>query len=266
MNPLITLTTDFGTDSPYVAAMKGVILSRNPAATIVDITHAIPPQNVRQGAIVWSDTLPWFPPDAIHVGVVDPGVGTARALVYVELGGLRCLAPDNGLLSLLAARFPPKRIIRLSQPEYWLSPVSATFHGRDILAPVAAELSLGLNPDLLGERQAELQSLVWPEPTRNPGRILGEIIAIDSFGNLLTNIPAAMVSGIPDPRMARLTCCGFQIEGIQRTYGEQPHGELIAIIGSSDRLEIAVVNGSAEQKTGAAIGTPVDIAWPAKSN
>ena len=261
MNAIIKLTTDFGTDSPYVAAMKGVILSRNPAAKLVDVTHAIPPQDVRHGAIVWNDMLPWFPRDAIHIGVVDPGVGTERPLVYVELGGLRCLAPDNGLLSLLAGRFPPTKIVRLTKSEFWLSVVSATFHGRDILAPVAAQLSLGLNPDLLGVPHGELRSLAWPEPQCEPGRILGEVWASDSFGSLLTNIPAAMVSEIPDLLRATVNCHGCKIAGISRTYGERQPGHLIALIGSSGRLEIAVVNGNAAITTGAIVGAPVEVTW-----
>ena len=143
---LITLMTDFGAGSPYVAAMKGVILSINPSVTLVDLTHAIPPQDVREGALVLEDVAPYFPPGTIHVAVVDPGVGTDRAILYAEIGSQRYVAPDNGLLSRLSRNTPPSRIVRLTNPDYWLRPVSATFHGRDIMAPVAARLSLGLDP------------------------------------------------------------------------------------------------------------------------
>ena len=135
---IITLTTDFGAGSPYVAAMKGVILSINSAANIVDITHDIPAQNIRSAAVVLDDVTGWFPEDTIHVAVVDPGVGTGRAIVYARIGRQQFIAPDNGLLSRLAARTTPSQTIRLEDPEHWLSPVSATFHGRDIMAPAAA--------------------------------------------------------------------------------------------------------------------------------
>ena len=144
--PIITLTTDFGTGSPYVAAMKGVILSINPAATIVDISHAVPAQDIARGALVLEDTTPWFPADTIHVAVVDPGVGTERAILYARIGPQQYIAPDNGLLSRLMARTPPSLVLRLTEREYWLPEVSHTFHGRDIMAPVAARLSLGLDP------------------------------------------------------------------------------------------------------------------------
>ena len=145
--PRITLTTDFGLGSPYVAQMKGVILSLCGEADLIDITHGIGPQNVREGAVVLADTTPRFPPGTIHVAVVDPGVGTARKLVYAEIGPQRYLAPDNGLLSLLAASQPPSRIVSLENSQFWLPEVSPTFHGRDILSPVAARLAGGASPD-----------------------------------------------------------------------------------------------------------------------
>src|SRR5258708_2370795 len=138
MSPIITLTTDFGTGSPYVAAMKGVILSLNPAATVVDLTHAIGAQNIRQAALILAETTPWFPPRTIHVAVVDPGVGTARKIVYARIWEHDFIAPDNGLLSRLALCTPPSTIITVADPQFWLPRVSATFQGRDIMAPVAA--------------------------------------------------------------------------------------------------------------------------------
>src|SRR5208283_4756892 len=148
--PIITLTTDFGTGSPYVATMKGVILSINPAVTIIDISHAIGAQDITRGALVLEDTTPWFPDDTIHVAVVDPGVGTARSLLYARIGAQQYIAPDNGLLGRLMARTAPSMVLRLTEQEHWLPKVSHTFHGRDIMAPVAARLSLGLDPRRLG--------------------------------------------------------------------------------------------------------------------
>jgi hypothetical protein len=141
---IITLTTDFTTGSPYVAAMKGVILSIHPGALIVDITHDIPHQDIRQGAIVLAEATRFFPAETIHVAVVDPGVGTERRIVLARSGDQYFIAPDNGLLSGLARRNPPSTMFTVANPEHWLPEVSATFHGRDIMAPVAARLSLGL--------------------------------------------------------------------------------------------------------------------------
>jgi S-adenosylmethionine hydrolase len=192
---IITLTTDFGTGSPYAAAMKGVVLSIHPAATLVDITHAIRPQDIRHGALVLEDVAERFPPQTIHVAVVDPGVGTDRAIVWARIGQQQYLAPDNGLLSRLARRTPPAKIIRLENQEYWLRPVSATFHGRDIMAPAAARLSLGLEPERLGPAQKRLVELAWPEVRIAPDRIDGNVLLADSFGNLITDITAKMLSG-----------------------------------------------------------------------
>ena len=139
MTSIITLTTDFGAGSPYVAAMKGVMLGINPAVRLVDLSHEVGPQDVNYGAVLLAETTTWFPAGTIHVAVVDPGVGTARRLLYARIGDQHYLAPDNGLLSLLAKRLRPARIVELTNNEYWLPAVSNTFHGRDIFAPVAGQ-------------------------------------------------------------------------------------------------------------------------------
>lgn len=254
--PIITLTTDFGNGSPYVAAMKGVMLSINPAATIVDITHDVPPQDVRYAAVVVEDITLRFPEGTIHVAVVDPGVGTDRGLVYASIGRHNFLAPDNGLLSRLAQRIAPKSVIRLSKPEYWLDPVSATFHGRDILAPVAARLSLGLQPERLGVPQDGLIMLPWPAVRTDEEGIHGSVLTIDSFGNLTTDITAAMLAQRAADEL-RVRYLGHTIAGLSRAYGDHPPGALIALIGSSDRLEIAEVNGTAAKRLGARAGDEV---------
>src|SRR5438067_9657108 len=160
--PLVTLTTDFGEDSPYVAAVKGVILSVNPDARLLDLGHQLPPQDIPHASFFLTAAIPYFPPGTLHVVVVDPGVGTERALLYVEVGGQRLLAPDNGCWTRLIAAGATPRVIRLAEPRYWRQPVSATFHGRDILAPVAGHLSLGLDPGLLGP--AVTKWVRWDEP------------------------------------------------------------------------------------------------------
>jgi S-adenosylmethionine hydrolase len=258
---VITLTTDFGTGSPYVAAMKGVIYSLNPAATVVDISHEIPPQDVRHAAVVLEDLTDLFPPGSIHVVVVDPGVGTERGLVFVRIGRQNYVAPDNGVLSRLARRRAPAKIIRLTEKQYWLHPVSATFHGRDIMAAVAARLSLDLDPDWLGTPQEGLVMLDWPEVRIEPHAISGSVLLVDTFGNLITDITAEMLAGRGETHALRVSCGGRSVEGLSRTYGQQPEGTLVALIGSSGRLELAVVGGSAAAILGVSAGAAVTVAW-----
>ena len=260
-HPIITLTTDFGADSPYVAAMKGVILSVNPAATIVDITHAVPPQNVRQGAVALEQAAGRFPTDAVHVAVIDPGVGTGRKIVFARIGRHNYVAPDNGLLSGLAQRTPPSTIVALTNRRYWLPEVSATFHGRDIMAPVAARISMGLEPKLLGPRVEELVPLQWPKVEIVPGKIIGSIRSIDSFGNLVTDITAEMIQEAPTDESLTIWCDGHATHGLFQTYGDQPEMTLIALVGSSGYLELAIVNDRASQMLGVPIGEQVIISW-----
>ena len=258
---IITLTTDFGSGSSYAAALKGVILSINPAATIVDITHDIRPQDIRQGAVVLDDVCDRFPPETIHVVVVDPGVGTDRAIVYARIGRQHYVAPDNGLLCRLAERTPPAQIIRLVNNEYWLDPVSSTFHGRDIMAPVGAQLSLGLDPHLLGPPLETLVGLKWPEVVVKPNRIVGQVLEIDSFGNLITNITADLLAGRPTDERACVICEIYETWGVYGAYADQLRGTFVALVGSSDRLELAVVGDNAASRLGIRVGTPVTIAW-----
>ncbi len=259
--PIITLTTDFGASSPYVATMKGVILSINPAATIIDISHAIAAQDISGGALVLDDTTPWFPDDTIHVAVVDPGVGTERSILYARIGAQQYVAPDNGLLGRLMARTPPSMVLRLTEQEHWLPKVSNTFHGRDIMAPVAARLSLGLDPRRLGPAAGRLDRLDLPLPEVVDEKIRGEVIAIDSFGNLVTNIPHDLLAGKPNDSRVCIVCGIYETFGIYHTYGEQAPGMLVALIGSSGRLELAIVGDNAATRLGVPIGSPVVVAW-----
>ena len=258
---IITLTSDFGRDSPYVAVMKGVMLSIDPAARIVDVTHGVPPQDVRAGALVLADACHWFPPETIHVAVVDPGVGAERALVYARIGSQQFLAPDNGLLSRLALRSRPSTIIALTNVEYWLPQVSATFHGRDILAPVAAHLSLGVAPERLGPPHPSLVELNWEEPRVTAGKIEGKVQAVDSFGNLITDITAEMLAGVPSGEQTVIACDDHETLGLFRTYADQPAMTLIALVGSSGHLELAIVGDSAAAMLGVRVGTPVTVKW-----
>lgn len=262
LTPLITLTTDFGRDSPYVAAMKGVILSHHPGARIVDVTHSIPPQDIRNAAWVLEEVAPHWPDGTIHVVVVDPGVGTARKMIYAAWKSACYLAPDNGVLSRLARRSPPTTIVALESRQYWLPTVSNTFHGRDILAPVAARLSLGLDPRALGPPLAKLVEIPWSEVSVMPGKIQGTVRSIDSFGNLVTDIAADKLADVPtDPEQVRVRCDEHETQGLFRTYGDQPQMTLVAIIGSSGYLELAIVGDSAQMMLGVRTGTPVSVIW-----
>lgn len=272
---VVTLTTDFGFVDSYVAQMKGVLLGLVPDAVLVDVTHDIPPQDIRRGAWLLAELPGAFPPGTLHVAVVDPGVGTARPLVGVEAGGQRFLAPNNGLLSRVLAEFPPTRMHQLTEPRFWRAPVSPTFHGRDILASVAGHWLRGCDLSEFGPALPALGVSCDTPPRREAKRLLGEVVAIDRFGNLLTNIPQAW---IPEPaRAGALIEVGRQrLQGIARCYGERTSNapgdapvestedptepaDVLALFSSQGRLEIAVVNGSASEELGVRVGERVVV-------
>lgn len=253
---LVTLTTDFGPGSHYVAALKGVILSLNPDADILDLSHAILPQQIAHGAFFLAQVVRYFPPDAVHLAVVDPGVGTDRGLIYARMAHQHFLAPDNGLLSWVARRSPPGSIITLRDPAYWRAEVSATFHARDILAPVAAHLTLGLDPTKLGPPQTDLVRLPWPEPRRHNDSIEGVILFEDSFGNLITNLDRDALQAIPLTEAHVELPSGTRLN-LLRTYADAPPGTPLALIGSTGHLELAVAGGSAAKTLGLCPGDAV---------
>ena len=265
--PIITLTTDFGVGSPYVAAMKGVMLSIDPSARLIDLSHAIEPQQVRQAAMFLAETTGLFPAGSLHVVVVDPGVGTSRAIVYVEIDTQCYLCPDNGLLSLvqkkarLAKPGEPTKIRHITSEQYYRHPVSPTFHGRDIMAPVAARLSLGLAPEALGPPLESLQELTWPVAFKVANRITGEIITVDSFGNLVTNITKIQLEGVPTGTEVGIFCEDHETRGIFTTYADQPPMTLIGLVSSSDQLELAIVDGSAATMLSLGVGASVEVRW-----
>lgn len=259
-DPILTLTTDFGSGSHYVAAAKGVILALNPDVRIIDLSHDIPAQDLSQAAFFLASALPYFPPEALHVVVVDPGVGGKRAILYVELGNLRLLAPDNGCWTWLLERGRRRpRVIRVSEPRYWRSKVSSTFHGRDIFAPVAANLSLGLDPRELGPIINDWVRLDRPASRQHANGVAGEVIYVDHFGNLITNIPGETLT--LDDRPKRIRVGGTEVSAVVRTYSEADPGTLVALVSSVDWLEVALTQGNAAQKLAASIGTPVTIDW-----
>jgi hypothetical protein len=258
---IITLTTDFGEGSRYVAAMKGVILSINRNVRIVDLTHVIPHQDIRAGAIILAETTRWFPPNTIHIAVVDPGVGSTRRIVYAKFGEHHFIGPDNGLLSGISRLQPPSKIVCVTNKQHWLPEVSPTFHGRDIMAPVAARLSLGLSPDELGESCDKLIELPWPEVQQVPNRIDGEVIEVDSFGNLITNITREMLGGVPTTDAVLVSCEEHETQGIFATYSDQPPMTFMAHVGSTGRLELAIVDENASAMLGVRVGAPVRVSW-----
>lgn len=259
--PVITLTTDFGEASPYVASMKGVILGINPAARLLDLSHAIPPQDVRHAAFFLASAIPCFPSTAIHVVVVDPGVGTARDILYVEVGGHRLLAPDNGCWTKLARECGGSPLVRrLENAQYWRQPLSDTFHGRDIFAPVAAHLSLGVDPAQLGAVTNRWVKLPEAKPERRGDVVTGEIDFVDDFGNLITNIPATMLGSIAS-RACGIEVGSREVPRFVRTYGEAAPGELIALVSSGGMLEIAVSQGSAARMLQVGAGTAVRVSF-----
>jgi S-adenosylmethionine hydrolase len=257
--PIITLTTDFGSRSPFVAAMKGVLLCINPDAHLVDLSHDVPPYDVRHAAFFLADALPYFPPNTLHVVVVDPGVGGAREILYVAVAGQRLLVPDNGCWTLLAeGHAQPLRVIRVRERRFWRPIVSSTFHGRDIFAPVAAYLSLGVNPADLGPVTTEWQQLAFPTPQRRTDGLCGEVIFVDNFGNLITNVSG---SALTTARAPRVSVGDVVVPNRVRAYADATPGSLVALVSSNGLLEIAEVQGSAARRLSVGVGARVSIDW-----
>lgn len=260
---MITLLTDFGTTDPYAGIMKGVIASICPQATVVDITHDIAPQDVLEAADVLEYAFAYFPPGTIHVAVVDPGVGGQRAVAAVEAGEFLFVAPDNGLLGPVLDQAAAGRAVRVNNPEFFRHPVSRTFHGRDIFAPVAAHLARGVDLDALGPRISieELVRLTVPRPEISKGRITGAVIGIDRFGNLITNIRENELDqmGAAAAGQVAVTIGSRTISGLSATYEDAAPGSLLALVGSRGRLEISVSRGSAQAACGAARGDRVIV-------
>lgn len=277
--PVITLLTDFGTEDEYVGVMKGVILSIAPHVRLVDLSHQIPPQDVRRAAFFLSSVVPYFPPDTVHLAVVDPGVGTERRPLAIRAPVGMFAGPDNGLFSYVLTEVPKWAAVELRNPAYRLPSVSNTFHGRDIFAPAAAHLSAGVPLEALGPPVADLLRLPVPRLEVQGNRLEGEILYADRFGNLVTSIgrlwwggdhltltPAfrppigALVLLFP-AATARVTVAGVELRGIRRTYGEVAPGESLALVGSQGFLEIAVREGSAMERLSLRPGDRVQVGW-----
>ena len=282
--PLLVFTTDFGLADSYAGVMKGVALGINPDLRFIDLTHQIAPQNVAQGAFVLGVSYRYFPADAIHVAVVDPGVGTARRPILLQTPRGSFVAPDNGLLSRILSDYlpdppaspgtvevpPALRAFHLTNPDYWLHPVSSTFHGRDVFTPVAAHLSRGVAPESLGEPTTQLTWLPLPQARVTPEGLSGEIIYCDVYGNLISSIPATLLEGreigevrIRGRSIRRLSSTFLDIGDSAQASISERGPELIALFGSHGYLEIAVPNGNAAAALSAGPGELVTVTFAA---
>ena len=262
--PLLSLTTDFGLTDEYVGVMKGVILRGAPQLRIVDLCHHIEPQNVLQAALLLSENFHYFPDNTLHVVVVDPGVGTQRKIILAKACNHLFLAPDNGVLSFILARDDNATIRQVVNRSLFLSPLSNTFHGRDIFAPVAGALGSGLTAAKIGPEIAvdEIRRISWPAPNLAPDGVTlaGTIIGSDHFGNLLTNIHQRDIQGLQAGATAlSVHIGGCRIDGLASSYGQQPAGAMVALIGSRGYLEIALSGGNARQHLAAANGQSVAV-------
>ena len=270
--PLLVFTTDFGLSDSYAGVMKGVALGINPDLSFIDLTHQVAPQSVSQGAFALGVSYRYFPADAIHVAVVDPGVGTARRPVLLQTPHGAFVAPDNGVLSRVLDAYLPEtptssgpvdlpqdvRAFHLTNPAYWLHPVSSTFHGRDIFTPVAAHLSNGVSPALMGEPTGVLEYLPVPRPRADAEGIRGEIIYSDTYGNLISNIPQQLIEG---RAIGEIRIRGRVIPRLSRTFNGGPAAGLVALVGSHGYLEVAVPNGSAAAALAAGPGEPIAVTF-----
>jgi S-adenosylmethionine hydrolase len=275
MSSIITLTTDFGYDDAYVAAVKGAILSTNPEANIIDISHSIEPQNILQAAFILSVAYRYFPKQTIHMAIVDPGVGSERRGIILKTPSAIFVAPDNGVLSYIIDDLFPvesrlltehtndlKEIVfktgleaaAITDPRFWRHPVSPTFHGRDIFAPVAAGLSLGISLYEFGEKISSLHVLSIPKPSLDPeGNLVGLVLHVDRFGTLITNIKSTVLPA----KDVMIEVAGHCIQGISDYYAQNKG--VMAILGSSGYLEVSLRDGNACDFLGMGVGDEVKV-------
>lgn len=255
---LITLTTDFGHKDPFVGIMKGVIFSINPEARVIDLSHGIPSQDVTAAALVLRYSVPFFPEGTIHVAVVDPGVGSKRRPLLIEADGAFFIGPDNGIFSLALEGKKPGQIFELSNATYHLRPTSATFHGRDIFAPIAGYLSLGIQPQDFGNRVESAEQLSWPQVTKAKGVIQGEVVYIDGFGNLITNIRERDLKELAAEKLT-VSLGSLTIRGLTSSYSGGGERDYVALINSWNLLEVSLFKRDAHLQSGIKIGDKVEV-------
>jgi len=263
--PIITLLSDFGLRDPYVAEMKAAILSICPEARVVDISHEIEKFNIRTGAFVLASAAPYFPQGTIHVAVVDPGVGTKRRPLVVETGRCFYVGPDNGLLVLSAQREGIRHIYTISNPVYMLPRVSRTFHGRDVFAPAAAHLARGCSPSEFGPEVHDCLVPKFAKPRLRGGALFGEVLHIDDFGNVISNLSVKDLekTGIREGSLLHVQLKGKALTlKLCSAYGEVPAKTPLAIIGSTDFLEVSINQGNASEAFKAKVGNLIRISPP----
>lgn len=259
---VVTFTTDFGLQDPFVGTMHGVVLNIHPETQIVDICHAIPSFDVLDAAWTIAQSYQFFPPRSVHVIVVDPGVGSVRRPILAETDDYIFVAPDNGVLSLIEAREPKFTVRHITADRYFLQPVSQTFHGRDIFSPVAAWLSKGVTPAEFGPEISDYVRLPLPAVEHiGENSLRGVVLRVDKFGNLITNVSEQEAPTLfaATPPSVKLLIAGQEITRVCRSYADGSDHELFAIVGSSGYLEIAARQASAAEKLSAGVGTPVGV-------
>ncbi len=257
--PVITLTTDFGLSDHFVGVMKGVIARICPSAHVIDISHGVRPYDIIDGAFTLVQAYRYFPKKAIHVVVVDPGVGSARRPLLAEMAGQFFIAPDNGVLSMVMARETSVRVRHITAEKYFLHPVSRTFHGRDVFSPVAAHLAAGVTPARFGKRVDDFIRALFDKPVETGKRAWrGTILKSDHFGNLATNFHIDEFPSIRTHAFA-LQVGAASIKRLALTFSECAPGELFVVVGSSGYIEIAAAEASAAQTLGCGAGSPVDL-------
>jgi len=258
MRNVITLTTDFGLQDYYVSAMKAVMLGISPDVRLVDISHEIPSQDIMAGSWVLKNSAMLFPPETVHLVVVDPGVGTDRNAIALQIEDQYFIGPDNGIFSLLTQEQDFKAI-RLSNPEYWRTERSSTFHGRDIFAPAAAHISRGVPLEKLGEPLDDLVTYRWTVPISDKDGIEGMVIHIDKFGNLITNITKSLIEDVVGEKGIKIYVGNTILDEIASTFGTVAEGEPVAYIGSSGMLEIGINKGNAGEMLGVQKGAQISL-------
>lgn len=262
---IVTLMTDFGLKDGNVGVMKGVILGIAPQARLVDVSHLISPQNVAEAALIFFRSAPYFPAGTIHIVVVDPGVGTARRPLAARLGEQLYVGPDNGTITMLLDRYEREgkdcAFFHLDRPRFWLPQPSHVFHGRDIFAPVAAHLAAGVPLEEVGSPVRDPVRLALPQPERTAHGWRGQVIHVDHFGNIASNIRIEHLQQVLVSReQVRVRAGGFEIDGLVNTFGERPPGTLVALIGSTGNLLVCEVNGNAAARLNVRVGDPFEVA------
>ena len=257
--PVITLSSDFGWDDPYVGIMKGVILGINPRATLVDISHGLSPDRLLEAACKLGVVADYFPDGTIHLAVVDPGVGGTRRPIAVKTQKQLWVGPDNGIFTRILLAHSDARVYHLTNSKYFLAPLSSTFHGRDIFAPAAAQLSRGLSPSVLGNPISDPVLLDLPEPAFKKNSLTGRVLYADHFGNLITNLSREVIKQYFQRRAITVRIGRRIIRGVRESYGQERPGRLLILFGSSGTLEIACNLGSAAEMVGYIPGKILEV-------